>query len=115
MHVDGLVYAFFGLAAVIIIAAATIWRRFKSFLVEELEAKLVTPLSQRLTILEEKEEKLEIKLNEIENRHQDSQTGIQQKFETIIRDVADLKGRLEGMLGKFDLYLKIGDKYGKER
>lgn len=114
MELNTLVYA--GIAAIVavVVVAAIIWQKFKNFLVEELEAKLVTPLSQRLTILEEKEEKLEIKLNEIETRHQDSQVSIQQKFETIIRDVADLKGRLEGMLGKFDLYLKIGDKYGKQ-
>ena len=51
----------------------------------------------------------------MEGRLLENQQSINQKFETIIRDVADLKGRLEGMLGKFDLYLKLGEnKYGKE-
>lgn len=114
MELNTLVYAGIAVIVAVVVAAAIIWQRFKNFLVEELEAKLVTPIQQRLIVLEDTVDKLEKRVIDVEDRHLESQTGIQQKFETIIRDVADLKGRLEGMLGKFDLYLKIGDKYGKQ-
>ena len=59
MELNTLVYA--GIAAIVavVIAAAIIWQKFKSFLVEELEAKLVTPIQQRLIVLEDKYDKLE--------------------------------------------------------
>lgn len=110
----GLAYAFFIVIMSFIIVAAVVWRKFKNFLVEELEAKLLTPLQQKVQGHSDRLDKYERKLEDIEKRQLENQQGTQQKFETIIRDIADLKGRLEGMLGKFDLYLKIGGKYGKE-
>ena len=110
----GLAYAFFIVIMAVIIVAAVLWRKFKNFLIEELESRLVTPLKNEVDTHKERLDKYEHKLEEIERHQLENQQGTQQKFETIIRDIADLKGRLEGMLGKFDLYLKMGGKYGKE-
>lgn len=110
----GLAYAFFIVIMAFIIVAAVVWRKFKNFLLEELDSKLVAPLQTEVNNHKERLDKYEHKLEEIERHQLENQQGTQQKFETIIRDIADLKGRLEGMLGKFDLYLKMGGKYGKE-
>jgi len=110
----GLAYAFFIVIMAFIIVAAVVWRKFKNFLLEELDSKLVAPLQTEVNNHKERLDKYEKQLEEIERRQLENQQGTQQKFETIIRDIADLKGRLEGMLGKFDLYLKMGGNYGKE-
>lgn len=111
----GIVYTLFLVIAAVVVVAAMIWRKFRTFLIEELSAKLVSPLKQEVNSNEERLNKLERRVETIESRLLENQQSINQKFETIIRDVADLKGRLEGMLGKFDLYLKLGEnKYGKE-
>lgn len=109
----GLAYAFLIIVLAVIVVAAVIWKKFRNFLVEELSAKLFAPLKQEVGTVEDRVGKLERKMELMEQRQVENQQNIQQKFETIIRDVSDLKGRLEGMLGKFDLYLKIGEKYGK--
>lgn len=111
----GLAYAFFIVIMAFVVVAAVVWRKFKNFLIEELETKLVTPLAARVSSLEDRYNKLENTVSAIDNRQLENQQGIQQKFETIIRDVADLKGRLEGMMDKFDMYLKLGGKYGTQR
>ena len=110
----GLAYAFFIVIMEFIIVAAVVWRKFKNFLIEELETRLVSPLQQKVDDHTERLDKYDRKLEDMEKRQLENQQGTQQKFETIIRDIADLKGRLEGMLGKFDLYLKMGGAYGKE-
>ena len=106
----GLAYSLFIVIMAFVIVAAVIWRKFKNFLVEELEAKLLVPLQQEVKLHSSRLDKYERKLEDMEKWQIENQQGTQQKFETIIRDIADLKGRLEGMLGKFDLYLKMGGK-----
>lgn len=110
----GIAYAFFLIILALIICAAVIWRKFKNFLVEELESRLVSPLNIRVTNLEHRCEKLENLVDRLDLSYVQNQDGIQQKFETIVRDVAELKARLEGMIDKFDMYLKLGGNYGKE-
>ena len=110
----GLAYAFFIVIMAVVIVAAILWRKFRNFLVEELSSKLVNPIKKDVDNFRENFSVLERRVGALESRQIEHQQSIQQKFETIIRDVADLKGRLEGMLGKFDLYLKIGEKYGKD-
>ena len=112
--VYGLAYAFFIVVMAVVIVAAVLWRKFRNFLVEELSSKLVNPIKQDVQNFKDNFSTLERRVEVLEGRQVEHQQSIQQKFETIIRDVADLKGRLEGMLGKFDLYLKIGEKYGKD-
>ncbi len=111
----GIAYAFFIIIAALVIVSAVLWRKFKNFLIEELESRLVSPLGLRVTNLEDKYKNLEQLVTSMDTRQLENQQSIQQKFETIIRDVADLKGRLEGMMDKFDMYLKLGGKYGAER
>ena len=111
----GIVYTLFLVIAAVVVVAAMIWRKFRTFLIEELSAKLVSPLKQEVNSNEERLNKLERRVEVMEARQLENQQSINQKFETIIRDVADLKGRLEGMLGKFEMSLKFLEKnYGKE-
>lgn len=113
--IEALAYAIFIAIGAIVVVAAVIWRKFRNFMVEELSAKLVSPIKTEVEDLKGRMDKMERRIEITETRQLENQTSIQQKFETIIRDVADLKGRLEGMLGKFDLYLKLGEKkYGNE-
>lgn len=111
----GIVYTLFLVIAAVVVVAAMIWRKFRTFLIEELSAKLVSPLKQEVGTEKERLDKLERRVEVMEARQLENQQSINQKFETIIRDVADLKGRLEGMLGKFEMSLKFLEKnYGKE-
>lgn len=113
--IEALAYAIFIAIGAIVVVAAVIWRKFRNFMVEELSAKLISPIKTEVEDLKGRMDKMERRIEITETRQLENQTSIQQKFETIIRDVADLKGRLEGMLGKFDLYLKLGEKkYGNE-
>ena len=109
----GLAYTFFIVVMAVVIVAAVLWKKFRNFLVEELSSKLVNPIKQDVQNFKDNFTTLERRVEVLEGRQVEHQQSIQQKFEIIIRDVADLKGRLEGTLGKFELYLKIGERYGK--
>lgn len=111
---QGIAYAVIIFVCAVVVGASVVWRKFRNFMLEELSERLLNPLKTQVDEVKLRMDKMERRVELMETRQLENQTGIQQKFETILRDMADLKGKIEGVLGKFEIYLKLGEKYGKQ-
>lgn len=112
--IQGIAYAVIIFFCAVVITASVIWRKFRNFMVEELSERLMSPLKAQVDELRARADSQDHKIELIETRQLENQTSIQQKFETLLRDMADMKGKIEGVLGKFEIYLTFGEKYGKK-
>lgn len=104
---------------VIVIIAAFIWKKFKEFLIDELNSSLITPIESKVSNLQESHDKdiqavrerqlkIEERFERFEARQAENQREVQSKFESILLSISGLTGKFDGLSQKLDFFINHG-------